>query len=471
MKARTLLLALAASMMLFVACDKEEDKPDNSGGGGNTPAVTSNTLVYDGVTYTGTANVSFEGTNLQYELSNNAENGFAISGIIENSAYNRTIDLTRHYTDAMFTIHINVGEILDLKYQNYQQNYWCFLNGESLENSSCFSSGTATFTVENNALTVTVDGTLINGKKLNYKVVVNGQGGSEPELTDNEMVIGSQHYMMQPTLSISSEGTYLFGASDYNGMFEIIADVPSTLLQQTVDLAQASNNNHYYINFQSTGLSFAIQRGDEPINEINGEEVSAVFSEGTMQLTRADGVVVLHVRGTLTNGTYVGFKMNVSESDIQAIDNQVVIDGQAYNAEVLARYWTDAALKYEVTLTTEAGQAIVTVEVEPDALNHTIDLTTTTPTYRYRVTVIFMDTQINATQDAFFTNDMHSSYWDITAQEAIPVTGCLFTSGSFIVGEDDMAIGLSLIGTLENGRSVSAQTRIDKSEIIETSVR
>ena len=135
------LLMVAFMATMAVSCNKDDDKNNDN----NPPqGLSDNTLVYDGTVYNGESGVQFLNGSLQYALFNHSENGFELSGNIESSAYNRTFDLTQHHADFMFTVHINVGEILDLKFQNYPQNFWCFLNGESLENTSCFRSGTAT---------------------------------------------------------------------------------------------------------------------------------------------------------------------------------------------------------------------------------------------------------------------------------------------------------------------------------------
>ena len=112
----------------------------------------------------------------------------------------------------------------------------------------------------------------------------------------------------------------------------------------------------------------------------------------------------------------------------------------------------------------------VRVEVEPAAFVHHIDLTSTTSALKYRVTINFWDQDSTATQDAF-TGTVESSYWDIEEQASHPVTGCLFTRGSLYVDEDEYAIGFSLMGSLTNGRSVSAQVRISKSEIQDQGIR
>ena len=461
------LLMVAFMATMAVSCNKDDDKNKDN----NPPqGLSDNTLVYDGTVYNGESGVQFLNGSLQYALFNHSENGFELSGNIESSAYNRTFDLTQHHADFMFTVHINVGEILDLKFQNYPQNFWCFLNGESLENTSCFRSGTATVTMNNGQLTVVVEGVLINGKELKYKVVASQSApGPSSEVTPNGLVIGDQQYQLHPTLSITNEGYYLFDARDPNGAYDIIADIPATLMNQTVNLAQLSGVDRFYINFQSTNLSFALQTGSQPISAINDEPVSAVFSEGTMEFTKENGVVVCKVSGTLSNGVFVGFMMNVSEEDIDAMDYQVILDGQAFEAEAIAWYRSDAGLPYEIRLVGQGDGAIsLKVEFEPAAFNHDIGLTTTTTAYKYRVSVNFPDT--TATQDAF-DGTVQSSYWVISSQTEVPVTGCLFTRGTLHIDEDEYNIGFSLSGTLSNGHSVSGQVRLSKSEFQDPNIR
>lgn len=457
------LLMVAFMATMVVSCDKDDNKEDSN-------TLSDNTLVYDGKVYSGESGVQFMNGSLQYALYNHSANGFELSGNIESSAYNRTFDLTQHHEDFMFTVHINVGESLDLKFQNYPQNFWCFLNGESLENTSCFRSGTATVTVANGQLTVVVEGVLINGKELKYKVVApKTPSGDTPEVTPNGLVIGNQQYQLHPSLSITNEGYYLFDAHDPNGAYDIIADIPSTLMNQTIDLTQLSGVDRFFINFQSTNLSYALQTGGQPINAINDEPVSAVFSEGTMEFTKENGVLVCKVSGTLTNGVFVGFMMNVPESDVEAMDYQIVLDGQAFEAEALAWYRSDAGLPYEVRLMGQGDDAIsMKVEFEPAAFNHDISLTTTTTAYKYRVAVYFPDT--TATQDAF-DGTVESSYWVISSQTEVPLTGCLFTRGTLSVDEDEYNIGFSLSGTLANGHSVSGQVRLSKTEFQDPNIR
>lgn len=79
----------------------------------------------------------------------------------------------------------------------------------------------------------------------------NPGGGPAPELAPNVLVVGTQQYQMHPTLSVTNEGYYLIDANDPNGHYNIRADVPSTLLGQTLNLAQLSGADRFYISFST----------------------------------------------------------------------------------------------------------------------------------------------------------------------------------------------------------------------------
>ena len=290
-----------------------------------------------------------------------------------------------------------------------------------------------------------------------------------PELTQNELIIGTDHYLMESTLSITNEGVYLFGVTDPNGIFDIIVDVPSSMLQQTVNLAQPSSSDHFFINFYSTDLSFCYQRGDDPINTINDEEVNSVFTEGTMLISNQDGVAICKVSGTLSNGTYVGFMMNVDVTDIQAMDSQIVYDGQPYPAGVSANYYSSYGTYTFMIFGESNGDAGIDigVDLKGSDIGKTISLTSPNAPCFYNVNVFMLDLGITATQSASNTGVITSSYWNIAEQTNYPQEGNIFTRGTLSTEEDEYAISMTLTGTLTNGHSVSAQMRIDKSEIVQ----
>lgn len=168
------MMFVAAAAMMFASCGKD-DNNDNNGGGNNTPTeVAANTVVYDGVVYScesaATVFPNGEPGFIQYVL-NSQDYTVSLDGGLYQSAHNRTFDLTQHHDDLEFRFHLGIESgVLDVQWSDNPNNFWCFLDGESM-NTSCFSSGTATVTVEGLHLTILVDGTLINGKTLKFKIV------------------------------------------------------------------------------------------------------------------------------------------------------------------------------------------------------------------------------------------------------------------------------------------------------------
>lgn len=168
---RFIMMFVAAATMMFTACGKDEE---------GSSALADNTVVYDGVVYNGVAAATVfpngEPGFIQYVL-NNQDYTVHLEGSLYQNAHNRTIDLARHNDDLDFGFHLGIENgVLDVQWWDNPNNLWCFLDGDNM-NSPCFSSGTATVTVDGLHLTVMVDGTLINGKSLKFKIVTDCHEG------------------------------------------------------------------------------------------------------------------------------------------------------------------------------------------------------------------------------------------------------------------------------------------------------
>lgn len=140
--------------------------------------IADNTVVYDGVTYScvpgATVFPNGEPGFIQYVLYSQ-DYTLHLEGGLYQSAHNRTFDLTQHHDDLEFHFHLGIENgVLDVQWSDNPNNLWCFLDGDNM-NTSCFSSGTATVTVDGLHLTIVVDGTLVNGKALKLKIVTDCQ--------------------------------------------------------------------------------------------------------------------------------------------------------------------------------------------------------------------------------------------------------------------------------------------------------
>ncbi len=168
---RLMFLVAAATMLFAVSCSKDDDN-DNATAGDNQ-------MIYNGKTYQGEATGAINDNNANLTCSNEKDGViFIIDCHIQNPS-NYTYDLTQEDADHMLHFHINIEgpavqseeDRLDLQFQN-APHLWYFLNGDNVSNTSPFTSGTAVTTVDENTITLTVNGTLVNGKTLSFRIVV-----------------------------------------------------------------------------------------------------------------------------------------------------------------------------------------------------------------------------------------------------------------------------------------------------------
>lgn len=178
MKMKHLMLFVAAATMLFAACSKDED---------TTAAAGDNQMIYNGKTYQGeTVSGSIENANVSLSLQSFAEAFiFEINSNIDNLTSSHTYDLTMADPNNPLFFHIflqsedldNENKIFDFQYQN-APHLWYFLDGDNVSGSSAFTSGTAVATLDGNNITLTVNGTLVNGKPLSFRIVAPKNNGN-----------------------------------------------------------------------------------------------------------------------------------------------------------------------------------------------------------------------------------------------------------------------------------------------------
>jgi hypothetical protein len=165
-KILSIMVVTALVAMTMVSCKK--DKKDDIV---PQPAeIAINTLVYDGVTYQLHTEAILEGqsTYLSYFAFINDYDNF--QGHID--GLNKTFDLTKAQ-DFMFDIYMYINET-PITLTMYDVNSISGQIGETYySGESIFSEGTFVNTYNNNdGVTCYLNGTLKNGKKLEYKVFV-----------------------------------------------------------------------------------------------------------------------------------------------------------------------------------------------------------------------------------------------------------------------------------------------------------
>ena len=174
------ILMVAFAMTAMVACDKEDNE------GGSTLNIADNTLVYDGQTY------KFDQVVVDYYHSqltlmsaftnDTLEDGSPkqmVQGIhIMPEVWNHSFDLAdaSKYPDGVM-VALHLYGLVNITFEQWNNGdntgAWGTLDGVQYENESIFSSGTYTVSGNNDGtpITVTYDGVLKNGKKIQMKLV------------------------------------------------------------------------------------------------------------------------------------------------------------------------------------------------------------------------------------------------------------------------------------------------------------
>lgn len=168
---RLMFFVAAATMLFAVSCNKDDESSSSATAGDNQ-------MIYNGKTYQGEATGAINDNNANLTCSDEKDGViFIVDCHIQNPS-NYTYDLTQEDPDHMIHFHINIEgpavlpeDRLDLQYQN-APHLWYFLNGDNVSNTSAFTSGTAVTTLDENTITLTVNGTLVNGKPISFRIVV-----------------------------------------------------------------------------------------------------------------------------------------------------------------------------------------------------------------------------------------------------------------------------------------------------------
>lgn len=171
MKARTILCALAATMMFCVACNKDDNDSDILQIG-----IADNTLVYDGVTYQMEPLMAGNAPSSASIDSVNGEPLFFFDGyhFRDERMWNKKINLVSLAEGEEYSIGI-FGSVLDLNCSGWweagQAMYWGEIDSHDYESEGAFTSGTFGLYGDVNNATVILDCVLKNGKTLKMKLV------------------------------------------------------------------------------------------------------------------------------------------------------------------------------------------------------------------------------------------------------------------------------------------------------------
>lgn len=183
---RFLMMFVAAAAMMFASCGKDNENGGSGSGGGSQQSIADNTMVYDGVTYKfDHVMVGYcheELTLITAETADTLLDGsprLMLDGIhITPDAWNRDFNLAdiSQWPVEYVMINLVFSGVLDISYTSYvngDRGVSGRLDGQYYEDESIFTSGTYRVSGNNDGtpVTITVDGTLKNGKTMQIKLV------------------------------------------------------------------------------------------------------------------------------------------------------------------------------------------------------------------------------------------------------------------------------------------------------------
>ena len=184
------ILMVAFALTAMVACDKEDNGDGSNGGNNNnqTLILADNTLVYNGVTYHMIPEVLSWGTELtrmwatSTETDDNSEPIIRFDGLhIYPTTWGRTMNLASPVEGDEWILAF-MGSVLSCNASFEEGGLGGELDGQNYNNESIFTKGTLLISGNNDGtpITVTLDGTLKNGKTLQMKLVSDNYNMNQP---------------------------------------------------------------------------------------------------------------------------------------------------------------------------------------------------------------------------------------------------------------------------------------------------
>lgn len=310
MKARTILCALAATMMLFVACDKDDDNGNTNGGGitptgdnyaivGTLSSTLETTLEFDDY---GTAN--FGGTYMSEAEGKHVHFGAGIAW----ESLGKSIDLAgaRLGEEYWFRYEGSAGGNMVMFTQRNTDGYiYSDLNHEEGVEQAVFTSGTLTTEHVDGGYTLAINGTLTDGTTVEIRMKVAYTDEVVP-LTKNSLIYDGVKYEFTTTAQRNGgTGNVTWSSTGANG------------ISSAGTVYQGSNNLHiflqdnpigddYYFDFSvdAPGIQLDYSWHDDQLTgTLNGEAfTSTPFTEGDAEISAYSDQLRVTVIGTLASG-------------------------------------------------------------------------------------------------------------------------------------------------------------------------
>lgn len=315
---KNMFLLVAVAMMIFTSCNKS----DNSGG--NPTPVTNYEVVfnYDGLTYYGIKDATEAVMDddhltmlIPFETTNHSADGGIEIRIRNLSTLGHTINLAQYDQAADYRFHIllnnnDEGCWFDLGQENGPEGFYSG-SYDGPGDPSCFSSGAATFTVENNMVHIDLDGIYVfNGNRMTLKGTIPYTVAQHDE--DNVVIIDGEKCYLESAVEIYENGQVYFRAGNEYKFVFFYGLINLEDLGKTIDLSDAESQEGYMARFESDDLMFQQRNLDNMFTCIlNGLYVEGpLFTSGTLTATHVEGGdYILNLNGTMTDGTIVVVKL------------------------------------------------------------------------------------------------------------------------------------------------------------------
>ena len=220
MKARTILLALAATAMLFTACGEKENEENNNtnnnGGNGGGITNTDNMATVGTISSELVSNIHFDdfGTaNISARSTDANRRTFFGAGIAWESL-GRTLNLADPQNDEEYWFRYEVennDDMLMFTQSNYSGEVNSDLGHEESTHNPVFTSGTLTTTRTSEGYTLVIDGTLKDGTTVLIRLKMAFTDEIIP-LTKNSIIIDDVKYAITSTAS-QNPGTAVVSSS------------------------------------------------------------------------------------------------------------------------------------------------------------------------------------------------------------------------------------------------------------------
>ena len=143
---------------------------------------------------------------------------------------------------------------------------------------------------------------------------------NQDELDDNQLRYDGTVYTMVSSASSDHQGYVQFGSVGHEVLFQLSGMFEPDALNRTYDLAVATEDVHYNIDFwcEEWGLSFSFDNNNGMFfGGMEGvPQGESIFSKGTCKVTYDNVGFNVTLDGTLKNGKEIAFNVSVPKDQV-----------------------------------------------------------------------------------------------------------------------------------------------------------